>query len=164
MLAEATSTLFRNALLASASLVAFGAGLALHGASAQEVPDAIAPAPVELAISDHDPLTCAPDPLVLPAGSRVELILVNRSVNSATILIDDLLQAQVQTDGSDLAGAAAAEMTEGYLLGPGQERSLSLITEDPGVFTFECRSPAADDQAGDAPALVFTGLVRVERD
>ncbi|MFN3225058.1 MAG: hypothetical protein ACE360_02265 [Hyphomicrobiales bacterium] len=119
-------------------------------------------APVELAVTNHSPITCEPDPLLLPSNSVVELHLINNSVNSTIINLDPLLIEQMVLEGNDMAPGAVAEMQDGFLLGPGQERTLTIATLEPGSFEMACRSPAAGEGREQVEGLNDFGVVRVE--
>jgi len=119
-------------------------------------------APVELAVVDHSPVTCEPDPLVLPSHSVVELNLVNNSPNSTIINLDPLLVEQMVLEESVLASGATSEMQDGFLVGPGQDRTLTIATLEPGSFEMTCGSPAASDGSAAAESVRDFGVVRVE--
>jgi plastocyanin len=143
------------ALGASAALTLSVGQLAMAQAASVQTP-------VELAVTNSDPVVCQPDPLLVPAGEVVALRMVNNSINSTIIVLDDLLEAQIQTQESVLAEGATSQMVEGYNLGPGQDREIAFATVDPGIYTYECRSPVAD-AGGEVPdSLSMTGLIRVE--
>ncbi|MBO6674849.1 MAG: hypothetical protein JJ908_02080 [Rhizobiales bacterium] len=119
-------------------------------------------APVELAVVDHSPVTCEPDPLILPSNSVVELHLINNSINSTVINLDPLLIEQMVLEGNDMAPGAVAEMQDGFLLGPGQERTLTIATLESGSFETACRSPVAGEGRELVEGLNDFGVVRVE--
>lgn len=118
--------------------------------------------PVELAVVDHSPITCEPDPLILPSHSLVELRLINNSPNSTVINLDPLLVDQMVLEESDLASGAVAEMQDGFLIGPGQQRTLTIATLEPGSFEMACRSPAVTEGTPAADDINDFGIVRVE--
>lgn len=119
-------------------------------------------APIELAVVDHSPVTCEPDPLILPSNALVELHLTNNSVNSTVINLDPLLIEQMVLEGNDMAPGAVAQMQDGFLLGPSQTRTLTIATLEPGSFEMACRSPATGEGREQVEGLNDFGVIRVE--
>lgn len=146
--------------MAAALLLASSTSLVPAMAQAEVAIEGVVP--VELAVVDHSPITCQPDPLVLPSHSVVELKLINNSPNSTVINLDPLLVDQMVLEESDLASSAVTEMQDGFLIGPGQMRTLTIATLEPGSFEMACRSPAATDGTAIGEGINDFGVVRVE--